>query len=86
MHERLMTMLLSLEGKCHATIISAYASMMTNPDEVKEKFYEVLETLVIDVPKENKLIILGDFNARVGSDYQTWWSPMEELNWTQQQQ
>ncbi|XP_031805196.1 late lactation protein B-like [Sarcophilus harrisii] len=34
-------------GKCHATIISVYAPTITNPDEVKDKFYEDLETLII---------------------------------------
>ena len=44
---------------------------MTDSDKVKEKFYEDLETLIVNVPKEDKLIILNDFSARVGSDYQT---------------
>ena len=45
---------------------------MTNPDDVKDKFYEDLDNLLKSVPSQNKLILLGDFNARVGSDYQTW--------------
>ena len=35
-NDRLMTLILSLSGKRHATIVSAYAPTMTNPDEVKE--------------------------------------------------
>ena len=72
MNDRLMTLRLPLRGKHHATIISAYAPTMTNPDEVKDKFYEDLETLIAAVPREDKLIILGDFNARVGTDYHAW--------------
>ena len=36
----LMTLRLPLSGKRHATIVSAYAPTMTNPDEVKDKFYD----------------------------------------------
>ena len=34
--ERLMTLRLLLSGNEHATIVSAYAPTMTNPDEVKD--------------------------------------------------
>ena len=45
---------------------------MTNPDDTKDKFYEDLDSLIKTIPKEDKLLILGDFNARVGTDYTTW--------------
>ena len=69
---RLMTRGLPLSGKRHATIVSAYAPTMTNPDEVKEKFYDDLESVISATPRTDKLILLGDFNARVGTDHQTW--------------
>lgn len=72
LNDRLMYMRLPLKGKRHATIISAYAPTMTNPEETKDKFYEDLEALITSVHKEDKLIILGDFNARVGRDCQAW--------------
>ena len=71
-NDRLMTMKLPLAGKKHLTIISAYAPTMTNPDDVKAKFYEELHTVIADVPKADKLILLGDFNARVGKDNVAW--------------
>ena len=71
-NDRLMTLKLPLHGKKSATIISAYAPTMTNPDDIKEKFYQDLHSLTTAVPKADKLIILGDFNARVGTDHQTW--------------
>ena len=37
-NDRLMTLRLPLSGNKHATIVSAYAPTMTNPDEVKDKF------------------------------------------------
>lgn len=54
------------------SMISAYAPTMTNPDNVKDMFYEDLNTLIESVRKSNKLLVLGDFNARVGKDYSTW--------------
>ena len=62
----------NLSGNKHATIVSAYAPTMTNPDEVKDKFYDDLDNVISATPRTDKLILLGDFNARVGTDYQTW--------------
>ena len=54
--------------KNFATIISSYAPTMTNMNETKDKFYEDFEYVISAVPAADKLIILGDFNARVGQD------------------
>ena len=67
-----MTLRLPLSGNKHATIVSAYAPTMTNPDEVKDKFYDDLDNVISATPRTDKLILLGDFNARVGTDHQTW--------------
>ena len=69
--KRFITIPLPLAGQDHVTFITANAPTMMNPDEVKEKFYEDLEILIVNVPIEDKLIILGDFNARVGSEMVT---------------
>ena len=69
---RLMTLRLPLSGKRHGTIVSAYASTMTNPDDVKDKFYDDLYSVISAAPRTDKLILLGDFNATVGTDHQTW--------------
>nr|VZI11179.1 unnamed protein product [Spirometra erinaceieuropaei] len=45
---------------------------MTNPDAVRDKFYEDLRALLATVSKADKLIVLGDFNARVGTDHAAW--------------
>ena len=45
---------------------------MTNPDEVKDKFYDDLGNIISATPRTDKHILLGDFNARVGTDHQTW--------------
>ena len=71
-NDRLMTLKLPLSEGMQATIISAYAPTMTNPDDIKDKLYEDLHSLTAAVPKLEKLIILGDFNVRVGTDHKTW--------------
>lgn len=45
---------------------------MTNLNKVKAKFYEDLHLVTAAVPMAGKLIILGDFNARVSSENIAW--------------
>ena len=45
---------------------------MNNSDEVKDKFYDNLDNIISETPRIDKLILLGDFNARVGTDHQIW--------------
>ena len=70
--ERLMLLRLQLTGGRCATLISAYAPTMTNEEEEKERFYQQLHSIILSVPITDKLIILGDFNARVGKDTKIW--------------
>ncbi|KAI0225830.1 hypothetical protein LSAT2_023399, partial [Lamellibrachia satsuma] len=56
----------------YATVISAYAPTMTNPGQAKEEFYELLGQTLQKIPSTDKVIILGDFNARVGDDSTSW--------------
>ena len=67
-----MTLRLPLSDKRRATIVSAYGPTMTNPDEVKGKFYDDLDSVISAASRTDKLILLGDFSARVGIDHQTW--------------
>ena len=57
-YDRLMTLRLPLSGKRHATIVSAYATTMTNPDEVKDKFYDDLNSVISATPWTDKPILL----------------------------
>ena len=50
----LMTLRFLLSGKRHATIVSAYATTMTNPDEVKDKFYDDLDSVISASPRTDK--------------------------------
>ncbi|BHF75732.1 hypothetical protein SprV_0501882800 [Sparganum proliferum] len=72
-NDRLMSLRLPLQrGGKFATIISAYAPPMTSPAAARDKFYEDLHALLATVSKTDKLIVLGDFNARVGTDHTAW--------------
>ena len=71
-NDRLMSLKLPLSGKKQATLVSVYAPTMTNPDDIKDKFYEDLDSIITSTPNSDKLIILGDFNARVGRDHHSW--------------
>ena len=52
----------------NATIVSAYAPTMTNPEENKETFYSQLNGTLRNIPSTDKLLLIGDFNARIGRD------------------
>ena len=53
--DRLMPLRLPLSDNKYATIVSAYAPTMTNPDEVKDKFYNDLDDVVSATPHTDKL-------------------------------
>ncbi len=59
---------------------------MTNKDVTNDKFYENFEYVISAVPTANKLIILGDFNARVGQDSASWKGVLVNTGLKMQQQ
>ena len=66
--------------KCHLSYIPVVAfSAPTNPSSgttqaaaPSDTFYDQLQSVVSDVPPRDMLLVLGDFNARVRSDFQSW--------------
>ena len=70
--ERLMTLRICLRPNRFVTLVNVYAPTMTYPDEEKEAFYAQLRGILAGVPHGDRLIVLGDFNARVGNDHSTW--------------
>ncbi|VDL89585.1 unnamed protein product [Schistocephalus solidus] len=67
-----MSLYLPLRRDKFATIISAYAPPMTSSDAAKDKFYEDVHAFLATGLKADNLIVLGDFNARVGTDHTAW--------------
>ena len=48
-------------------MVSCYAPTRAASREVKEAFFQELENIISSVPSGERYILLGDFNARVGS-------------------
>jgi len=71
-NERLMTLRLPLSSGNHLTVVSAYAPTLTSPDDLKEVFYSELHRVTRTIPDQDKLLVIGDFNARVGGEYGVW--------------
>ena len=70
--DRIMTMRIPLTKDRNATIVSAYAPTMTNPEENKETFYSQLKSTLGNIPSTNKLLLIGDFNAMIGRENDKW--------------
>ena len=71
-NDHLTSLRIHIGHKRYLMMISAYAPTMTNEQIAKELFYHSLDSLIARTPAEDKFIILGDFNARVGKDFVTW--------------
>ena len=71
-NECLMKLSIPLSRIRYLAIISACTPTLTNPDYTKEQFYEQFDQVIRSTPWSNKLVILGDFNARVGKGYSSW--------------
>ena len=69
--ERLLTLRLNTTAG-PVTLVSVYAPTMSATSDTKDEFYENLAAIISSVPKNEQLVLLGDFNARVGADHNTW--------------
>ncbi|KAJ8031342.1 hypothetical protein HOLleu_28045 [Holothuria leucospilota] len=52
-------------------IISAYGPTMAYPKDIKDKIYTEISVSMSGTPPRDKLIIMGDFNARIGTNFLT---------------
>jgi len=50
------------------TIIQCYAPTETTDNNMKEKFYQQLHETITAVHKRDVIIVMGDMNAKIGSD------------------
>ncbi|KAI4826128.1 hypothetical protein KUCAC02_021775, partial [Chaenocephalus aceratus] len=62
--ERLMTLRIPLVKNRFATLLSAYAPTLPSESEAKDSFYQSLDEALRRIPKNDKIFLLGDFNAR----------------------
>ncbi|WP_419595932.1 endonuclease/exonuclease/phosphatase family protein, partial [Thiolapillus sp.] len=70
--DRIMSLRLPIQDNKFATVLSVYAPTLQAETGVKEAFYRDLHNLPHQVDSKHKLPILGDFNARVGRDFELW--------------
>ena len=70
--ERIMTIRIPLANKRFVTLVSCYAPTLNSPEDVKDQFYEQLDQILFRLPRNEKVVILDDFNARVGTNYDVW--------------
>ena len=54
---------------CKLTIIQCYAPTNDSEDDMKEEWYDQLQAAMSKVPQHDVLLIMGDMNAKTGSDY-----------------
>ena len=70
--ERLMTLLLPLAMNRFATFVSVYAPTLHSSDDMKDNFYDTLYSTLRIILQNDKIILLGDINARVGINHDIW--------------
>jgi len=71
-NERLMTLRIPLAKSRYMTLLSAYAPTLPSDDEPKDRFYDILSSTLRSLPPQEKIVLLGDFNARVGKEHHVW--------------
>ena len=69
-NERLMWLRFNAEN-LPTTFIMCYAPTEKAKDRDKDKFYDELDQLISAVHERDMLVVMGDFNARVGRDHET---------------
>jgi len=74
--ERLMNLRIPLAKHRYATFISTYAPTLPSDDETKDHCYAMLRSTLMQVPRRDKIIVLGDFNLSIGSDSKIWGNVM----------
>ena len=68
--DRIMSLRLPIQDNKFATVLSVYAPTLQAETGVKEAFYRDLHNLLQQNDSKDKLLILGDFNARVGREFE----------------
>ena len=70
--DRIISMRLPLRNQQYATLFSVYSPTLKAEPAEKDRFYSDLRSLIQSTPADDQVVILGDFNARVGQDSEAW--------------
>ena len=57
------------DGNPKTTVIVVYSPTNCASEEAAEEFYENLRNTIGDVPAHNFLVVMGDFNGRLGHEH-----------------
>ena len=68
---RIMFLRLPIQDNEFATVLSVYAPTLQADTGLKEAYCDLLD-LLQQADSNDKLLILGDFNTRVGGDFELW--------------
>ncbi|BHF65115.1 hypothetical protein SprV_0200812400 [Sparganum proliferum] len=71
-NDRLRSQCLSLRESNFASIISTYAPPRTGSNAARSEFYEDMHVLLARLSKVDKLVVHGDFKARIWTDCAIW--------------
>ena len=69
--ERIITARFTSKGR-NITIIHCYAPINSAEFEVKETFYQHLQTVIQKLLKRDIQVVMGDMNAKIGKDNDNW--------------
>ena len=67
--ERLMTLRFSFANNRFATFATVYSPNLDSSDDVKDRFYYTLYSTFRSFSQKDRIILLGDFNAKVGRNH-----------------
>lgn len=67
-----MSVRIPLAKQRYATLLSAYAPTLPSENDAKDRFYRELDEVLQRIPSSDKILLLGDFNARVGKNHLIW--------------
>ena len=70
--EQLMTLRLPLAKNQFATFVSVHSPTLDSSDDVRDRIYGTLYSTLRRILENDKFILLGDFNARVGRNHDIW--------------
>ena len=62
------------------TIIQVYAPPSASSEEEADSFYDQLQQVITTTPSKDILTIMGDLNAEVGTDWESWTAFLENLD------
>ena len=54
------------------TLIFVYAPTLSTTPDMKDMFYKKLASIIRNIPSKEQVVVLGDLNARVGANHDSW--------------